>query len=121
MSYRVLIVAHGHPELSPGGAEIASYLLFLGLQQREDVEAYYLARTGDASRRRDDTPFSVFRGRGNEVLIFTDETDPFLPAHHRSVIRHCPVTPHYQPTSAGRKPISTLPADSYCAGNALLC
>jgi hypothetical protein len=27
----------------------------------------------------------------------------------------------HQPISAGRKPISTLPADSYCARNALLC
>jgi glycosyltransferase involved in cell wall biosynthesis len=78
MSYRVLIIAHGHPELSPGGAEITSYSLFLGLQQREDVEAYYLARTGDAALRRGDTSFSAFRGRANEILIFTDETDPFL-------------------------------------------
>jgi glycosyltransferase involved in cell wall biosynthesis len=78
MSYRVLIVAHGHPELSPGGAEIASYLLFRGLQRRDGVEAYYLARTGDAARRRDDTPFSALRGRPDEILIFTDETDPFL-------------------------------------------
>lgn len=78
MPYRVLIVAHGHPELSPGGAEIASYLLFRGLQQTKGVEAYYLARTGDAARRRGDTPFSAFRGRANEILLFTDETDPFL-------------------------------------------
>ena len=27
----------------------------------------------------------------------------------------------HQPISAGRNPISTLPADSYCARNALLC
>src|ERR1700758_1925424 len=78
MPYRVLIVAHGHPELSPGGAEIASYLLFRGLQQTKGVEAYYLARTGDASRRRGETPFSAFRGRANEILLFTDKTDPFL-------------------------------------------
>jgi len=76
--YRVLIVAHGHPELSPGGAEIASYLLFRGLRQARGTDAYYLARTGDAARRRGDTPFLAFRGRANEILLFTDETDPFL-------------------------------------------
>jgi glycosyltransferase involved in cell wall biosynthesis len=78
MPYRALIVAHGHPELSPGGAEIASYLLFRGLQQTSGVEAYYLARAGDAARRRGDTPFSAFRDRPNEILLFTDETEPFL-------------------------------------------
>src|SRR5262249_3768438 len=67
-----------HPELSPGGAEIASYLLFRGLQQREGIDAHYLARTGDAARRRADTPFSAFRGRAKELLIFTDQTDGFL-------------------------------------------
>jgi len=74
----VLIVSHGHPELSPGGAEIASYLLFRGLEQIKEVDAYYLARTGDTSRWREDTPFSTFGGRANEILLFTDETDPFL-------------------------------------------
>jgi len=78
VSYRVLIVAHGHPDLNPGGAEIASYLLFRGLQQTAGIDAYYIARTGDASRRRGDTPFSLLRGRTNEILLFTEETDPFL-------------------------------------------
>jgi glycosyltransferase involved in cell wall biosynthesis len=86
MSYRVLIVAHGHPELSPGGAEIASYLLFQGLQQTKGVEAYYLARAGDAARRRDGTPFSAIRGRPNEILLFTDQTDPFLFSQRSSVL-----------------------------------
>jgi hypothetical protein len=29
---RILIVAHGHPQLNPGGGEFAAYLLFRGLR-----------------------------------------------------------------------------------------
>ena len=42
-----------------------------------------------------------------------DDTDDALPL--------CAFTAYHQPMSIGRKPISTLPADSYCAGNAALC
>ena len=78
MPYRVLIVSHGHPDLSRGGAEITSYRLFQGLQQTAGIDAYYIARTGDRTRQRGDTPFSLLRGRTNEILLFTEETDPFL-------------------------------------------
>jgi glycosyltransferase involved in cell wall biosynthesis len=78
MTLRVLIVSHEHPELSPGGAGMASYLLFAGLQQQDGVEAYYLARTGEAARQRVGTPFSPFRGRRNEILFYTNQIDGFL-------------------------------------------
>ena len=58
MAQRILIVAQDHPELGPGGAEIASYLLFRGLQKVDGVEPYFLARTGDRARQRLGTPFS---------------------------------------------------------------
>lgn len=75
---RVLLITHGHPDLSPGGAEIASYLLFQGLQQIPKVEAYYIASTDEPGRHRSSTPFSGFRGRPNEILFFTDTVDRFL-------------------------------------------
>ena len=43
LSLRILIVAHGHPELSPGGAEVAAYLLFQGLRRVAGIEAHFLA------------------------------------------------------------------------------
>jgi glycosyltransferase involved in cell wall biosynthesis len=74
----VLIIAHGHPDLSRGGAEIASHLLFQGLRQTPGVEAYFLARTDEPARRRADTPFSALRGRPHEILFYSDTVDPFL-------------------------------------------
>jgi glycosyltransferase involved in cell wall biosynthesis len=78
MTERILIVSHEHPDLNPGGAGMASYLLFTGLQQQQGVEAYYLARTGEAARQRVGTPFSPHRGRPNEILFYTNEVDAFL-------------------------------------------
>ncbi|HVH75527.1 MAG TPA: glycosyltransferase [Stellaceae bacterium] len=78
MAYRILIVANEHPQLSPGGAGQVAYSLFNGLQQLEDVEAYFLARTEERARRRDSTPFSSYRGRPAEILFFTDTVDDFL-------------------------------------------
>ncbi len=43
---RVLIVSHGHPAFSIGGAEIASHNLFRALNATGEHEAFYLARTG---------------------------------------------------------------------------
>jgi glycosyltransferase involved in cell wall biosynthesis len=38
----VLIVAHGHPHLAPGGGEIVAHELYLEMQRHPHVEAYYL-------------------------------------------------------------------------------
>lgn len=49
---RVLIASHSHPEVSNGGAEIAAFQLFRGLQQRADCQAWFLGcdRAGGAER-----------------------------------------------------------------------
>lgn len=47
---RVLVISHGHPSLSLGGAEVASYNLHKGLQSGEGIDSHYLARVG--ARRR---------------------------------------------------------------------
>lgn len=39
---RVLIAAHSHPEVSNGGAEIAAFALFRGLQRQPDCETWFL-------------------------------------------------------------------------------
>jgi glycosyltransferase involved in cell wall biosynthesis len=39
---RVLIVAHGHPELSPGGGEIVAYEMFRALRATGKAEAFYM-------------------------------------------------------------------------------
>lgn len=71
---KILIIAHGHPDINKGGAEMAAYNLFQEmLRQGEDV--YFLART-------DLTPhggaaFST-RNSPREILFHTTMDDWFL-------------------------------------------
>ena len=44
MENRILVIAHGHPDFSLGGAEIAAYDLFKAFKKEEDIdEALFLA------------------------------------------------------------------------------
>ena len=45
MTKRILIMAHGHPDINKGGAEIAAYNLFNELRAQNE-DAYFMARTG---------------------------------------------------------------------------
>lgn len=61
MKQRILVVSHGHPDFSLGGAEIAAYNLFEAFRENADVEdTWFLARadrgrgvTGQIHKRRD--------------------------------------------------------------------
>jgi hypothetical protein len=75
---RILIVAHGHPELCPGGAEVAAYLLFRGLRRRTGIEAHFLAWAADIGLERSNGSLSGFAGRPNETVILTKEFNSFL-------------------------------------------
>ncbi|RDJ22153.1 glycosyltransferase [Bosea caraganae] len=75
---RVLVVSHGHPSLSLGGAEIASYNLHKGLQASEGVDAHYLARVGAPTPRHAGTALMSLRQRGGELLYYAEEYDHFL-------------------------------------------
>jgi glycosyltransferase involved in cell wall biosynthesis len=77
MADRILIIAHGHPEQSPGGGEIAAYSLFQELKRTDGVEAYFLAWAGAGAPQRASTPFSTFRGRNDELLFAADAFDHF--------------------------------------------
>jgi glycosyltransferase involved in cell wall biosynthesis len=75
---KILIVAHGHPALSPGGAEIAAYAIFEALRETPGVTPLFLAWTGAAAQRRGGTPFAAFRNRDDEILLYSDVFDHFL-------------------------------------------
>ena len=49
---RIVIAAHGHPELSKGGGEVAAYHLFRALQRRQDCEVWFIGcdRSVEADR-----------------------------------------------------------------------
>ena len=47
---KILVIAHGHPDFSVGGAELAAFNLYGALKDRADVnEITFLARTDHAS------------------------------------------------------------------------
>ncbi len=63
--HRILVMAHGHPDFSLGGGEIAAYNLFKAYQECPEVqEAWFLAR---ADRNRGPTGAITLR-RSNEYL-----------------------------------------------------
>lgn len=64
---RVALVSHGHPELSPGGSEQASYSLFQHLKRRNDIVPVYIAG-GAAGALGHSGEFASFRGRRDEIL-----------------------------------------------------
>ena len=70
---RILIIAHGHPDHSKGGAEVAAYNLFKEYQRR-GINTLFLARSGDPSHGG-----SVFstRNGGREILFHTAMHDWF--------------------------------------------
>lgn len=72
---RVLIIAHGHPDFSRGGAEQAAYDEFRTLQQVPGVEPFLLARA-PLHMGHGGTPFSVHREPG-EYLFHSDMGDYF--------------------------------------------
>ncbi len=75
---RVLVISHGHPSLSLGGAEVASYNLHKGLQTGEGVDSHYLARVGAPTPRHAGTALMSLRQRGGELLYYAEDYDHFL-------------------------------------------
>jgi glycosyltransferase involved in cell wall biosynthesis len=74
---RVLVVSHGHPSFSIGGAEVASHNLFNGLNGLNDCEAHYLARVGPPVARHAGTALLSLRQKDREMLFFADDYDHF--------------------------------------------
>jgi glycosyltransferase involved in cell wall biosynthesis len=75
---RVLVISHGHPSFSLGGAEIASYNLHKGLRACADVETNYLARVGAPTPRHAGTALMSLRQLGGELLYYAEDYDHFL-------------------------------------------
>jgi glycosyltransferase involved in cell wall biosynthesis len=69
---RVLVIAHGHPAFSIGGAEVAAHNLFRGLNQSGRAEAYFLARALSPMPRHAETSLMSLRQGEREVFLHTD-------------------------------------------------
>lgn len=74
--HRILVISHGHPVFSKGGAEIVAYNQFTELNKRDDCEALFLARHGIPTVGHGTTPFGT-HNHGSEVLV-KSYTDFFL-------------------------------------------
>lgn len=72
---RILIVAHGHPEVSKGGAEIAAYHLYRELDARDNCDALFLARAEGTGHGG--TPFAL-RNSDREIMFHASMNDYFL-------------------------------------------
>lgn len=74
---RVLVVSHGHPSFSIGGAELASHNLFRGLDAMDGCEAHYLARACPPLARHGDSPLMSLRHGARETFLYSDDYDHF--------------------------------------------
>lgn len=74
---KILMLSHGHPFFSIGGAEVASYNLHKGLNALDGVESHYLARVGPPIARHRDTPFMSLRQKERETLFYANDYDYF--------------------------------------------
>lgn len=72
MTQRVLVIAHGHPAFSKGGAEIAAYQLYRALRDRADCDAWFLARHDIPGLERPDSAFALRDVEGREILYRQD-------------------------------------------------
>lgn len=74
---KVLLLSHGHPTFSIGGAEVASYALFNAINRLPGCAAHYLAHAGGPIARHRDTPFLALRQGADETFFRTDAYDHF--------------------------------------------
>ena len=74
---RVLVVAHGHPDQSPGGGEIAAHAQHLALRASAELDSVFLARHDDAFPIHEGTAFGGNR-RPAEILFHSSLGDRFL-------------------------------------------
>lgn len=72
---RVLLLSHGHPALSFGGGEVASFNLHKGLKASGGVSSFYLARTASPMPRHAGSAFLSFDLPEDELLYHADDYD----------------------------------------------
>jgi glycosyltransferase involved in cell wall biosynthesis len=75
---RVLVVAHNHPDLHPGGTEIFAHDLFRDFRARPGIEALFLAATNRIHREpRPGTSFQSVGDAPDEVVLWSGHFDHF--------------------------------------------
>lgn len=75
---RVLIVAHGHPGFSIGGAEMAAHNLFRAIAAAPPHEAFFLACAPPNIVRHDGTALMSLRQGAQQAFLHTRDWDHFF-------------------------------------------
>lgn len=70
---RILVIAHGHPDFSRGGAEIAAHSIFIGYKRHPGVDAAWFLARGES----DGTTCGISRHKANEYLWRQGLADDF--------------------------------------------
>ena len=73
---KILYISHGHPDINPGGGEIAAYNLFSEIKQTAGFDSCFLARHDKFARVHGGTTFSG-TGKQNEILFYAPMADWF--------------------------------------------
>jgi len=74
---RILVLAHNHPDLHPGGTEIFAHDLFQAYK-RQGAEALFVAATNNLHReQRPGTSFQTIGPSGDEVVVWAGHFDRF--------------------------------------------
>ncbi len=81
MTRRILVVAHNHPELHPGGTEIFAHDL-AGAYREQGCEVLFLGATN--AMHRQPHPGTALQSEGDDVLLWSSHFDRF----HLSQIDH---------------------------------
>ncbi|KZB54391.1 glycosyltransferase family 4 protein [Thalassospira xiamenensis] len=77
MNPRIMVLAHNHPDLHPGGTEIFAHDLF-NAYKRAGCEAIFVGATNDIHReRRPGTSFQAINDAGDEMLFWAGHFDRF--------------------------------------------
>jgi glycosyltransferase involved in cell wall biosynthesis len=74
---RMIILSHGHPELSAGGAERAAYSLFQRLKQDPAIDEVVFVARADHQAIGHSANLGSFRGRADEILVAPPPVDGF--------------------------------------------
>ncbi|WP_430473413.1 glycosyltransferase family 4 protein [Thalassospira lucentensis] len=77
MNPRIMVLAHNHPDLHPGGTEIFAHDLFHAYK-RAGCDALFVGATNDVHReRRPGTSFQAINDAGDEMLFWAGHFDRF--------------------------------------------
>ena len=68
---KVAILSHGHPALSPGGAERAAYALFEHLRSRDEIKKCIFFASAKITDIGHKAQFGAYHGHPDEILVAT--------------------------------------------------